>query len=135
MAARQRAMLILRDVLEWPAAEVATLLDTTTTAVNSGLRRARAQVSEAMPEYLYGIVERKAPTPSGNGIGDSPLRLITDDGAAALVSELQQREIALGPLPWLSWVPLSGRRAVWILPLGMWSDEAWVMAETGRGAA
>src|SRR5579859_375324 len=49
LSARQRAMLILRDVLEWPAAEVADLLGTTTTAVNSGLRRARAQIAEAMP--------------------------------------------------------------------------------------
>jgi RNA polymerase sigma-70 factor (ECF subfamily) len=36
-------------VLNWPAAEVADLLGTTTTAVNSGLRRARAQIAQALP--------------------------------------------------------------------------------------
>lgn len=49
LPARQRAVLTLRDVLAFRTAEVAQMLDTTTAAIDSALRRARARLAEVGP--------------------------------------------------------------------------------------
>ncbi|MEU5883417.1 sigma-70 family RNA polymerase sigma factor [Spirillospora sp. NPDC047279] len=71
---RQRAVLILRDVLQWRANEVAELLGTTRPAVNSALQRARAVLERAAPaEDDLDLVEP----------GDPALRRLLDRYVAA----------------------------------------------------
>jgi RNA polymerase sigma-70 factor, ECF subfamily len=106
LSARQRAVLILRDVLELPAAEAADLLGMTTTAVNSGLRRARADLAQALP------AEDDMAEPSDPG-----QQAMLDRFAAAFESAdvtalagLLREDVALEMPPTLAW--FAGRAAV-----------------------
>ena len=60
LPARQRAVVILRDVLDWSAADAAALLDMTVASVNSALQRARATLREQLPERTERPAELSA---------------------------------------------------------------------------
>ena len=106
LSARQRAMLIMRDVLQWPAAEVAELLGTTTTAVNSGLRRARAQLARALP--AEDEVAEPA-EPERRALLDRFAAAIENADVSALAALLRD-DVALEMPPELTW--FAGRAAV-----------------------
>jgi RNA polymerase sigma-70 factor (ECF subfamily) len=104
---RQRAVLVLREVLRWSAAEVADLLDMTVAAVNSALQRARATLQEKAP-----TLETTAPLP-GEAWRDAMLEKYLDAFERYDMDELVKllREDALLNMPpYTLWV--SGRENV-----------------------
>ena len=82
---RQRAVLIMRDVLEWAADQVAEVLELSVAAVNSALQRARATVRDRLPagrseaseterELLAGFIDAHE-----RGDAEAALALISED--------------------------------------------------------
>jgi RNA polymerase sigma-70 factor (ECF subfamily) len=106
LPARQRAVLILRDVVQFSAAEVAELLETTPAAVNSALQRARAHLADVAPD------EDDASEPD-----DADRRELLDRYCAAFenadlaaLTELLQTDVRLEMPPLPIW--FTGRDAV-----------------------
>jgi RNA polymerase sigma-70 factor (ECF subfamily) len=105
LPARQRAVLILRDVVQFSAAEVAELLETTPAAVNSALQRARAHLAEVAPSdditepedrELLALVERYCAA--------------FENGDMAALTALLQADVKLEMPPFAVW--FTGRDAV-----------------------
>ncbi|ART73123.1 RNA polymerase subunit sigma-70 [Mycobacterium dioxanotrophicus] len=61
LSPRQRAVLVMREVLQWKASEVAGALGSSTAAVNSLLQRARAQLEAAGPTQDDPVVAPESP--------------------------------------------------------------------------
>jgi RNA polymerase sigma-70 factor (ECF subfamily) len=96
---RQRAVLVLREVLRMPAAEVAAILDTSTVAVNSSLQRARAQLDQVRPS----ADEVTEPTdPSVRARLDQYVLALQNKDIAAVVGLFTADAIWEMP-PYLSW--------------------------------
>jgi RNA polymerase sigma-70 factor, ECF subfamily len=106
LPARQRAVLILRDVVQFSAGEVAELLETTPAAVNSALQRARAHLADVAAS------EEDMAEPD-----DADLRELLDRYCAAFenadlaaLTELLQTDVRLEMPPQPVW--FTGRDAV-----------------------
>jgi RNA polymerase sigma-70 factor (TIGR02960 family) len=99
---QQRAVLILRDVLEWSAAETAALLDTSVAAVNSALQRARATLRAQLPE-------RPADRAASDDLSEDERVLLqgfietheNGDIAAAAAMLRDDVRVTMPPNPWL----------------------------------
>jgi RNA polymerase sigma-70 factor, ECF subfamily len=96
LPARQRAVLILREVLGFSAREVAQALDTTAASVNSALQRARRTVDERLPERsqqetlralgderLRGLVQRYVEAWESRNV-DSMVAVLVEDATFAM---------------------------------------------------
>ncbi len=109
LPARQRAVLILRDVLGWPAKQTAALLEGSVASVNSALQRARATMKEHLPQRRLDWAPPAEPT----GRERAVLRRYMDAmerADLAAVADLLAEDVRAEMPPWPMW--FRGRDAV-----------------------
>jgi len=99
LAPRPRAVLVLRDVLGWPARDVADLLGDSVNSVNSALQRARAGMREHLP------AERQEWTGADDGDEDARelVRRFTEASVAAdidAIAALMRDDVRYSMPPW-----------------------------------
>ena len=106
---RQRAALILRDVLGWSAKESASLLETSVASANSALQRARATLKQHLPPRRLEWTPSSAPTAEERDVLQRYMEATERADAAALAELLaEDARSAMPPIP--AW--LQGRPAI-----------------------
>ena len=121
---RQRAVLLLRDVLAFPADDVAKMLGTTTVAVKSALQRARARLSDVAPADRQ-IAE--PPEPAARALLDQYIAAFESADAVAL-ERLLRRDATLELPPSSVW--FAGGEAIANAVAGLGYPGEWRMVPT-----
>jgi RNA polymerase sigma-70 factor (ECF subfamily) len=104
---RQRAVLLLHDVLRWSAAETAGLLDASVASVNSALQRARATLEKRFPSGRPSA--QPAPDDRQRALLDRYVRAWEGGDLDGFVSLLKEDAVLSMP-PWPQWY--MGREAI-----------------------
>ena len=97
---RQRAALMLCDVLGWASAEAASLLDGSTASINSALQRARETLSHRYSDRRPPLESQ--PTPAQQKLLDRYLQAWEGHDVDGFVAVLKEDATAVMP-PWLQW--------------------------------
>jgi RNA polymerase sigma-70 factor, ECF subfamily len=101
LPARQRAILLLRDVLDWSAHEVADLLDLSITAVESALQRARVTLRQHYHPQGSEAIARSPLDPATEDILRRYITAWEAGNAAELVALLHEdATLSMPPFPW-----------------------------------
>jgi RNA polymerase sigma-70 factor (ECF subfamily) len=96
---RQRAVLILRDVVSSPAAEVADILEMSVPAVNSALQRARARIRDQWPDGRLDWAPAAEPDPGQRSLLERFMAAHEQADPEALIALLRHDiRLAISPL-------------------------------------
>ncbi len=100
LPARQRAVLILREVLGYHAAEVADMLDSTVESVTSALKRARAALRDRLPPTAEDQAPPAADSPAEQALVAKFVRAYQSGDVEALVALLTADvRLSMPPIP------------------------------------